>query len=80
MPWSSLTFDRQSSTIDFSLILGATSTEKLANRTRNRSSTHATTLEKKDEVVANVIFRFMELRGCVVLKSVISTADPDSCV
>ena len=53
----------QSSTIDFALCLGATATEKLAGRTKSKSaSVHP--LEKKDEVVANVIWRFLELRGC----------------
>lgn len=53
----------QSSTIDFALCLGATSTDKLATRTRNRSNVPVPTLEKKDEIVANVIWRFLELRG-----------------
>ncbi|KAG9125162.1 hypothetical protein FRC07_008729 [Ceratobasidium sp. 392] len=51
-----------SSTIDFALCLGATSSDKLSNRTRTKpNSNHP--LEKKDEVVANVIWRFLELRG-----------------
>ena len=60
----------QSATIDFALCLGATTSEKLATRTKIRKdkaghgSDHAT-LEKKDEIVANVIWRFMELRGSV---------------
>jgi hypothetical protein len=52
----------QSSTIDFQLCLGATSNEKLVNRTRAKPN-HAHPLDKKDEVVANVICRFLELRG-----------------
>jgi len=53
---------QNSSTIDFSLCLGATSTEKLAARTKSKSaSVHP--LDKKDELVANVILRFLELRG-----------------
>lgn len=51
---------RQSSTIDFALCLGATATEKLAARTKIKNTGP---LEKKDEVVANVIWRFLELRG-----------------
>ena len=50
-------------TIDFSLALGATATDQTASRTRNR----ADFLERRDEIVANVIWRFLELRGCVVL-------------
>ncbi|KZT50168.1 XPG I-region protein [Calocera cornea HHB12733] len=56
---------QNSSTIDFQLCLGATSQEKLAARTRAKpSQTHP--LDKKDEVVANVIWRFLELRGFLV--------------
>ncbi|KAB5594780.1 hypothetical protein CTheo_1759 [Ceratobasidium theobromae] len=52
----------QSSTIDFALCLGATASDKLAARTRIKPNpSHP--LEKKDEVVANVIWRFLELRG-----------------
>jgi hypothetical protein len=54
---------QNSSTIDFSLALGATATDQNAARTRNK----AKFLERKDEVVANVIWRFLELRGWVVL-------------
>ncbi|PPQ65190.1 hypothetical protein CVT24_011374 [Panaeolus cyanescens] len=53
---------QNSSTIDFSLCLGATSAERLAARTKVKN-TSSTPLEKKDEVVANVIWRFLELRG-----------------
>ena len=53
----------QSSTIDFALCLGATVSEKLAFRTRVKSGQTSSPLEKKDEIVANVIWRFLELRG-----------------
>ncbi|EJU03601.1 XPG I-region protein [Dacryopinax primogenitus] len=53
---------QNSSTIDFQLCLGATSQEKLAGRTRAKAN-HAHPLDKKDEVVANVVWRFLELRG-----------------
>ncbi|KAJ7261993.1 XPG I-region protein [Mycena rebaudengoi] len=52
---------QNSSTIDFALCLGATSSERLAARTKGKAG--GTPLEKKDEVVANVIWRFLELRG-----------------
>jgi len=53
---------QNSSTIDFSLALGATSTDKLAARTKSKNaSIHP--IDKKDEVVANAIWRFLELRG-----------------
>lgn len=61
--WAKLTLCYQSSTIDFALCLGATANEKLAARTRSKSGSPQTALEKKDEVVANVIWRFLELRG-----------------
>ncbi|KAG8788712.1 hypothetical protein FRC12_014285 [Ceratobasidium sp. 428] len=51
-----------SSTIDFALCLGATSSDKLSNRTRTKPNPNHL-LEKKDEIVANVIWRFLELRG-----------------
>lgn len=55
---------QNSSTIDFALCLGATATEKQAARTRVRpGGTNLQPLEKKDEIVANVIWRFFELRG-----------------
>ncbi|PPQ69602.1 hypothetical protein CVT26_001590 [Gymnopilus dilepis] len=53
---------QNSATIDFALCLGATSTERLAGRTKVKANPNAP-LEKKDEVVANVIWRFLELRG-----------------
>jgi hypothetical protein len=55
---------KKSSTIDFALCLGATASDKLALRTRIKPSSDRP-LEKKDEVVANVIWRFLELRGYV---------------
>ncbi|KAJ6580802.1 XPG I-region protein [Mycena capillaripes] len=68
---------QNSSTIDFALCLGATSSERLAARTKGKAGSGAAAgaggannntavgapLEKKDEVVANVIWRFLELRG-----------------
>ncbi len=53
----------KSSTIDFALCLGATSSEKLAGRTKIKPNTSQGPLDKKDELVANVICRFLELRG-----------------
>ncbi|KAJ7483411.1 XPG I-region protein [Mycena latifolia] len=70
---------QNSSTIDFALCLGATATERLAARTKGKANNNnnnnsnsngqgqgAGPLEKKDEVVANVIWRFLELRGFLV--------------
>ncbi|TBU30595.1 temperature dependent protein affecting M2 dsRNA replication-domain-containing protein [Dichomitus squalens] len=54
---------QNSSTIDFSLCLGATASEKLAARTKIKPAQGSGVLEKKDEIVANVIWRFLELRG-----------------
>ncbi|KAF8625513.1 hypothetical protein AX17_006825 [Amanita inopinata Kibby_2008] len=54
---------QNSSTIDFSLCLGATATDKLAARTKIKPNPSQSALDKKDEVVANVIWRFLELRG-----------------
>jgi hypothetical protein len=54
---------QNSSTIDFALCLGATVSEKLAMRTKGKSNLPGGQLDKKDEVVANVIWRFLELRG-----------------
>jgi hypothetical protein len=53
----------KSSTIDFALCLGATSSEKLAGRTKVKPNASQGALDKKDELVANVICRFLELRG-----------------
>ncbi|KAF7309372.1 XPG I-region protein [Mycena indigotica] len=52
---------QNSSTIDFALCLGATASERLAGRTKGRAG--SAPFDKKDEVVANVIWRFLELRG-----------------
>ncbi|KAK4055310.1 hypothetical protein OIV83_000593 [Microbotryomycetes sp. JL201] len=55
-----------SSTIDLCLCLGGTSTASLAQRTvvsRNPDKP----LDKKDEIVANTIWRFLELRGFLTL-------------
>ncbi|KAL7412309.1 temperature dependent protein affecting M2 dsRNA replication-domain-containing protein [Mrakia frigida] len=57
---------QNSSTIDFALCLTATSEEKYACRTRKPDppvGTDLRPLEKKDEIVANVIWRFLDLRG-----------------
>jgi len=54
---------QNSSTIDFALCLGATVSEKLASRTKGKSNLSNGQLDKKDEVVANVVWRFLELRG-----------------
>jgi hypothetical protein len=43
--------------------LGTTASDKLANRTKAKNGSTQSPLEKKDEVVANVIWRFLELRG-----------------
>ncbi|TFK39540.1 temperature dependent protein affecting M2 dsRNA replication-domain-containing protein, partial [Crucibulum laeve] len=53
---------QNSATIDFALCLGSTASERLAGRTKIKNNPSAP-LEKKDEVVANVIWRFLELRG-----------------
>ncbi|KAF8074632.1 temperature dependent protein affecting M2 dsRNA replication-domain-containing protein, partial [Lyophyllum atratum] len=54
---------QNSSTIDFALCLGATASERHAARTKSKTSPSQGPLDKKDEVVANVIWRFLELRG-----------------
>lgn len=54
---------QNSSTIDFKLCLGATSTEDSAKRTKVSSGKASKPLEKRDEIVANVIWRFLDLRG-----------------
>lgn len=51
----------QSSTIDLSLCLGGTSTNSLAQRTIVLKNVEKP-LEKKDEIVANTLWRFLELR------------------
>ncbi|KAF8622509.1 hypothetical protein AX15_006953 [Amanita polypyramis BW_CC] len=57
---------QNSSTIDFALCLGATATDKLAARTKVKPNPSHVPLDKKDELVANVIWRFLELRGFLV--------------
>jgi len=52
----------QSSTIDILLCLGATSASGLANRTRTTKAENRQ-MEKKDEIVANTVWRFLEMRG-----------------
>ncbi|KAJ7155893.1 XPG I-region protein [Mycena filopes] len=66
---------QNSSTIDFALCLGATSSERLAARTKGKSNNSSNAgaggadkdkpapLDKKDEVVANVIWRFLGAAG-----------------
>lgn len=55
---------QNSSTIDIALCLGATGTNELANRTKTpRKTGQGHALEKKDEIVANVIWRMLEVRG-----------------
>ncbi|WVQ79823.1 hypothetical protein IAT38_001923 [Cryptococcus sp. DSM 104549] len=62
---------QNSSTIDLKLCIGAVATEKLAEGTRKdrEKSTDKEkgqrVLDKKDEVVANAIWRFMEVRGFI---------------
>ena len=58
---------QNSSTIDIALCLGATTSDALASRTKTPRTKLAdgsmSQLEKKDEIVANVIWRMLELRG-----------------
>ncbi|KAH8795932.1 XPG I-region protein [Flagelloscypha sp. PMI_526] len=57
---------QNSATIDFALCLGSTASDRLAFRTKTaptKEKQAGAVLEKKDEVVANVIWRFLELRG-----------------
>ena len=54
---------QNSSTIDIALCLGATTSSQLAERTKTLRSASMPPLEKKDEIVANVIWRMLELRG-----------------
>lgn len=53
---------QSSSTIDIRLCLGATEPSQMAARTRVTKNP-ARPLDKKDEVVANTLWRFLELRG-----------------
>ncbi|PWN53396.1 hypothetical protein IE53DRAFT_324877 [Violaceomyces palustris] len=58
---------QNSSTIDIALCLGATTSDALAARTKTprkqKADSTLSQLEKKDEIVANVIWRMLELRG-----------------
>ncbi|PWY97699.1 hypothetical protein BCV70DRAFT_202642 [Testicularia cyperi] len=58
---------QNSSTIDIALCLGATTSDQLAARTKTPRvklpDGAMSTLEKKDEIVANSIWRMLELRG-----------------
>ncbi len=54
---------QNSSTIDIALCLGATTSGPLAERTKTPRGTETPPLEKKDEIVANIIWRMLELRG-----------------
>lgn len=68
LPLTPLAFLLQSSTIDFALCLNATSEEQYAARTRKAKrppGVELKPLDKKDEIVANVIWRFLDLRGWV---------------
>lgn len=56
--------NQNSSTIDIALCLAATKTNELGHKTKTPKRPGAGhQLEKKDEVVANVIWRMLELRG-----------------
>nr|XP_019008239.1 XPG domain-containing protein [Kwoniella pini CBS 10737]OCF47020.1 XPG domain-containing protein [Kwoniella pini CBS 10737] len=54
---------QNSSTIDLKLCIGALVTEELAAQTRANHTGRI--LDKKDELVANVLWRLMELRGFI---------------
>ncbi len=58
---------QNSSTIDIALCLGATTSDQLASRTKTPRvklpDGSTSSLEKKDEIVANTIWRMLELRG-----------------
>ncbi|SNX85841.1 related to MKT1 - retroviral protease signature protein [Melanopsichium pennsylvanicum] len=58
---------QNSSTIDIALCLGATTSDQLASRTKTPriklGDGALSALEKKDEIVANTIWRMLELRG-----------------
>nr|ODN90857.1 XPG domain-containing protein [Cryptococcus depauperatus CBS 7855] len=54
---------QNSSTIDLKLCIGALAKEELVNRTLKPKGERV--LDKKDEIVANVIWRFLEVRGFV---------------
>lgn len=54
---------QNSSTIDFALCLGSTNNEQLGSKTITKRSKENQILIKKDEIVANTIWRFLELRN-----------------
>ncbi|KAJ9474097.1 Post-transcriptional regulator MKT1 [Pseudozyma hubeiensis] len=58
---------QNSSTIDIALCLGATTSDQLASRTKTprvkMPDGSISALERKDEIVANTIWRMLELRG-----------------
>ncbi|OCF33804.1 COP9 signalosome complex subunit 5 [Kwoniella heveanensis BCC8398] len=54
---------QNSSTIDLKLCLGALATEELAAHTRRERAGRV--LDKKDEIVANILWRLLELRGFI---------------
>ncbi len=55
----------QSSTIDIKLCIGTLVNEEIALATKRDKNTKP--LDKKDEIVANVIWRFLDVRGYVLL-------------
>ncbi|KAK4683589.1 hypothetical protein P7C73_g6649, partial [Tremellales sp. Uapishka_1] len=55
---------QNSSTIDIKLCIGALVEDRLAARTR-RGKDAPRPLDKKDEIVANIIWRFLDVRGYV---------------
>jgi hypothetical protein len=58
----------QSSTIDIKLCVGALSTEETAALTKRDKP--GKPLDKKDEIVANLIWRFLDVRGLVSPKDI----------
>ncbi|WVQ98301.1 hypothetical protein IAU59_005424 [Kwoniella sp. CBS 9459] len=56
---------QNSSTIDLKLCLGALASEELAAHTRREKAGRI--LDKKDEIVANILWRLLELRGAGVV-------------
>ena len=59
--WCQATLTIQSSTIDIKLCIGALATEELAAQTRKEKPGRP--MDKKDEIVANIIWRFLDVRG-----------------
>ena len=57
----------QSSTIDIKLCIGTLVHEEFALATKRDKNTKP--LDKKDEIVANVIWRFLDVRGYVGFSS-----------